>query len=258
MSLPEGENNMDEAFSKRIVELAGRSWNQGIYCFTHFLDLAECSDFLFLASTLPPAPWTLFGGAEGCERQMLRLGSAETCGYEASFPICCLKMTPLSPRFAEPLTHRDYLGALMALGFERSLLGDIVTRPGGAYVFCEEKIALYIQEHFTQARHTSLRCEPVGQLPEGALYETRRLSVQLASQRADALIAHVFRLSRGDAQALFPAGKVFLSGRLCESPAAVPKPGDIVSVRGMGRMRYVGIESLSKKGKENTLVDLYV
>ena len=249
---------MDEMFKNRVTEWANRSWNQGVYCFSHFLDLAQRSDFLRLAPSLPPVKWTLFGGAEGCERQMLRFGSEDACGYDAPFPILILKIAPVSVKFAEPLTHRDYLGSLMALGMERETLGDIVVKPEGAYLFCEERIAPYIMENFTQARHTSLSCEIAGALPEGSLFETRRMVVQVASQRADALVAHVFKMSRGDAQALFPAGKIFVSGRLCESPGYAPKPGDIISVRGFGRFRYAGIDSLSKKGKENTAVELFV
>ena len=243
---------------RRLLELAGRSWSQGVYCFTHFLGLSELSLFHALLPALPPVPWALFGGAEGCERQMLRLGSEELCGYEAPFPIVCLRAEPLSPKFAEPLTHRDFLGALMALGIERETLGDIIVKKDAAYIFCEAHMAPYIAEHFQQARHTSLRCQAAGALPEGALFETERRAVQLSSQRLDALIAHIFRLSRAQAQALFPAGKVYASGRLCESPGRAPKPGEIISVRGFGRFRYVGVEGLSKKGRENTAVELYV
>ncbi len=249
---------MDETLKKRLTELANRSYGQGVYCFTHFLDLAGRSDFMSLVPSLPPAPWTLFGGAEGCERQMLRFGSEDLCGYSQPFPIAILRLAPLSAKFAEPLTHRDYLGSLMALGMERELLGDIVVRKDAAYLFCEERIAPYIAEHFVQARHTSLSAEIIQELPEGALFETKRMLVQVASQRVDALVAHVFKMSRGDAQALFPAGKVFVSGRLCESPGHAPKPGDVISVRGFGRFRYCGVESLSKKGKENTAVELFV
>jgi RNA-binding protein YlmH len=146
----------------------------------------------------------------------------------------------------------------MALGMERETLGDLVVKPGKAYLFCEERMALYVLEQFTQARHTALRCEQTETPPEGALFETRRMTVQLSSQRADALVAHVFKMSRSEAQALFPAGRVFVNGRLCESPGFTPRPGDILSVRGFGRMKYAGIGSFSKKGKENTAVDLFV
>lgn len=248
----------EELERRRLEELAQRSYHQGVYCFTHFLDLKGLSLFHAVLPSLPPCGWTLFGGAEGCERQMLRFGSEEACGYEAPFPIVCLKTAPLSARFAELLTHRDYLGALMALGIERETLGDIVVRKDGAYLFCEEHIAPYIQEHFIQAKKTSLACERVERLPEGALFQTERRTVQLSSQRLDALIAHVYKLSRSDAQSLFPAGRVYVSGRLCESPGYTPKAGEVISVRGFGRMRYEGVESLSKKGKENTAVNVYV
>ena len=249
---------MEDVFKKRVSEWAQRSWSQGVYCFSPFLSLAELSDFHALLPSLAPAPWALYGGAEGCERQMLRFGGPELCGYDAPFPIVCLKLSPQSPRFAEPLSHRDYLGAAMALGIQRELIGDIAVRPEAAYLFCQERIAPYLLDNLTQARHTALKGDVVAALPPGALFETRRLSVQVSSQRADALIARVFHLSRADAQALFPAGKVFVSGRLCESPGCTPRPGDILSVRGLGRMRYVGLESLSKKGKENTAVDLFI
>lgn len=249
---------MDDVFKKRVAEWAEKSWNQGVYCFSHFLSLAERSDFLSMVPSLPPAPWRLFGGAEGCERQMLRFGSEDTCGYDQPFPIQTLKISPVSPKYAEALTHRDYLGSLMALGVERETLGDIVVRREGAYLFCEERMAPYIREHFSQARHTALTCVPIAELPEGALFETKPMTVQLSSQRVDALVAHVYRLSRAEAQALFPAGKIFVSGRLCESPGCTPKAGDIISVRGYGRMKYAGVSSVSKKGKENTLIELYV
>lgn len=249
---------MDDALEKRFRELANRAFSQGCYVFTHFLDLAGLSVFHSLVPSLPPVPYTLFGGAEGCERQMLRFGSEEHCGYDMPFPICCLKIAPSNPKFAEKLTHRDYLGALMAQGIERELLGDIIVREDAAYLFCEEKIAPYLADNFTQARHTTLRCTLIESLPEGELFKTQRLGVQLSSERLDALIAHVYKMPRGDAQALFPAGKIYVNGRLCQSAGHTPKENDLISVRGYGRMRYQGVESLSKKGKCNTIVEIYV
>lgn len=249
---------IDEAQTKRFLELAQRAWNQGGYAFTNFLDLAALTCFYQIVPSLPPIPYALYGGAEGCERKVLRLGDEGFCGYEQPFPIACLKIVPANPRFAEPLTHRDYLGALMALGIERELLGDIVVREQETYLFCLERIVDYLAVNFTQARHTSLRCQRVDAPPAGTLFTLRRQTVQLSSERLDALVAHVYKLSRSDAQSLFPAGKIFVDGRLCENTGLTPKPSQIISVRGFGRFRYQGLESLSKKGKSNVAVDLYV
>lgn len=249
---------MDELSGRRFLELAERAWSQGTYQFTAFLDLAGQSDFHLVQSKLPPVGWQLYGGADGCERKVLRLGCEDVCGYGAPFPIVCLKIAPLSAKFAEPLTHRDYLGALMALGIERELLGDIAVRPEAAYLFCLARIAPYIADNFTQARRTSLSCVPCDAPPAGELFRVERRVIQLQSERLDAFIAHLFRLSRGDAQAFFPQGRVFVDGRLCDSPSFSPRPGQIISVRGLGRARYLGVDSLSKKGKCNTVVEVYV
>ncbi|MBQ9197151.1 MAG: hypothetical protein IJ157_07885 [Clostridia bacterium] len=248
---------MEEAQEKRFEELFRRYNAQGLYLFTNFLDLAALSTLQRVLPRLPRAPYTLFGGAEGCERKMLRLGSEEECGYEEPFPIACVLIAPASAKFAEKLSHRDFLGALMNLGFERELLGDIVVREEGAYLFCLERIAPYIAQSLTQVRRTTVRCSQMPELPDGALFKLERQVVQLASVRADALVAHVYKLSRSDAQALFVQGRVFVDGRECRDTGYTPKAGEILSVRGFGRMRYVGVDSLSKKGKSNTAVELF-
>lgn len=249
---------MDDAQEKRFLELFRRYEAQGVYLFTHFLDLAALNTLACCLPHLPRAPYTLFGGAEGCERKMLRLGSEEECGYDQPFPIACLRIAPASAKFAEKLTHRDFLGALMNLGFERELLGDIVVREEAAFLFCEERIAPYIQQSLTQVRRTTVRCNLLPELPAGDLFRLQRQVVQLTSVRADALIAHVYKLSRSDAQALFPQGRVFVDGRECRDTGYTPKAGEILSVRGFGRMKYLGVDSMSKKGKSNTAVALFV
>ena len=249
---------MEEAQEKRFEELFRRYNAQGVYLFTNFLDLAALSALQRSLPRLPRAPYTLFGGAEGCERKMLRLGSEEECGYEEPFPIACVRIAPTNSKFAEKLTHRDFLGALMNLGFERELLGDIIVREEGAFLFCVERIAPYIAQSLTQVRRTTVRCARMEELPQGALFRLERQVVQLSSVRADALVAHVYKLSRGDAQALFAQGRVFVDGRECRDTSYAPKPGEILSVRGFGRLRFAGVDSLSKKGKSNTAVELFV
>ena len=69
--------------------------------------------------------YTLFGGCDETERNIARFVDSEEPGYEEDFPIVCLEILPKSEKFAEPLCHRDFLGALMNLGIERKNIGDI-------------------------------------------------------------------------------------------------------------------------------------
>lgn len=246
-----------EQLQKRFLELAERAYQNGTYVFTPFLGIQEQSVFYKMEKMLPPVPWEAFGGMKGCERRMVRFGSEGLCGYEQPFPIACIAVRPRSAQFAEPLTHRDFLGALMGLGIERDTLGDIVVRECEAYVFCEERLAPFLTETLNEVRRTHVRCVIAEAPPEGALFRLEPKTVQVASVRADTLCAHVWNLSRGESLALFRAGRVFLNGRLCESGAATPREGDLLSVRGYGRFVYRGVLGITKKGKYNALTEVY-
>jgi RNA-binding protein YlmH len=100
----------------RLTELADRSYRTGIFTFTDFLSMAELAAYYEQEGELQYASPSLFGGCEQAERQMIRFGGPEEIGYDQPFPISALAIRPLQAKFADDLTHRDFLGALMNLG----------------------------------------------------------------------------------------------------------------------------------------------
>ena len=87
-------NHQEELLQKRFLELARIAQERGIYTHTGFLSLGEIALFQSLRTKLGGVNYALWGGMEGCERQMLRFGSPELCGYEQEFPIQCLYVVP--------------------------------------------------------------------------------------------------------------------------------------------------------------------
>ena len=247
-----------ELIKKRLVELGRKSYNSGIFTFTDFLGLAEQSAFSEVKRELGGIPYEVFGGAEGAERVIIRFGSEEELGYSMPYPISIIKVEPQSQKYADRLTHRDFLGALLNLGIERHTLGDIVIIDNVGYIFALESIAPYIADSLIKVRRTDVSVSIITELPEGELYRTERKTVQISSERLDAVIARVYSLSREDAQALFKKRLVFADGREIDSTSYVPKENEKISVRGHGRFIYIGRQSLSKKGKLNVAVEMYV
>lgn len=247
-----------ELLKKRLIELANKSYNSDIFTFTQFLGLAEQSAFSEVLPALRGIKYSLFGGAEGAERIMIRFGDPDYLGYEVPYPIVTVKIEPASQKFADKLTHRDFLGALLNLGIERETLGDIVIRDNVGYLFAKEDIAQYIIDSLSRVKHTDVKLSYADELPSGELYRTEPCQVQVSSERLDAVIAKVLSLSRDDAQSLFAKHLVFVNGKRTESTSYTPKVNDVISVRGHGRMIYRGCTSLSRKGKLNVLVDKYV
>ena len=243
---------------KRFVELALKADSGSYYTFTDFLGLAEQSAFSEILSKIKGIRYVSFGGAEGCERVMVRFGNEEEIGYDIPFPISVIKVSPLSQKFADKLSHRDFLGSLMNLGISRDTIGDIAIVDNVGYVFAKEDIAPFIADGLNKIKHTDVKCEICDSAPEGTLFRTEPKRVQASSERIDSLIAKVFSLSRDDAQRLFPKKLVFINGRICESLSHTPRQNDVISVRGHGRMIYRGFDSLTRKGKLNITVDLYI
>lgn len=242
---------------KRLAELADKAYSSGQYFFTSFLSAAELDVYYQMERELSYVPVTAFGGTADCERVMLRFGSEELCGYEEPFPIQCIEIQPFIEKFGETLGHRDYLGALMNLGIERSTLGDIVIDGKHAFIFCTDKMAPYILDTLDRVRHTSVKCQLAAHIPESTVTRLERMTVQVSAARTDSIIAKVYHLSRGESVELFRAKKIFVNGRLNENNSGQLKPGDRVTVRGFGRFCYVETVGESRKGKLNVAVDLY-
>ncbi len=242
---------MAKAFADMVHQ-----WERNRYAFSNFLSLAEQDDFYQFLSDYPTLPYKLYGGQEDCERQMLRIGSPETLGYEEEFPIACLKLAPKNARFSDDLSHRDVLGSLMNLGIERNTLGDIYLDGNIAYVFCMQKMAPYIQEQLTRIKHTTITVEEIQDLPELKTNPPEEVLIQVSSLRLDLIVAKTYHLSRSAAQDLFREHKIYLDGRLTEDGSQELKTGQILSVRGYGRLSLQESRGLSKKGKHNILLSV--
>ena len=127
-----------QQLKNRFRDLAEKSFRQGIFTFTGFLGLSEQDVFWQEERGLSHTGYCLGGGYDGADRVMIRFGDSGELGYEVPFPIVCIHIQPLAQKFADELSHRDFLGALMNLGIERSTIGDIKAGERQAYLFCQD------------------------------------------------------------------------------------------------------------------------
>ena len=247
-----------ELLKKRFKELADKSYNGCYFTFTDFLGLMEQSAFAQMSDALRGYTWMRYGGADGSERVMIRFGNADDIGYDVPFPIVCIKIEPLAQKFADKLTHRDFLGALLNLGIERDTLGDIIIRDNVGYLFAKDDMAEFITGELSRIKRTDVKASVIDALPSGELYRTEIKRIQLSGERLDAIVAKAYSISRDDSQSLFKKRLVYVNGKLCESTSYSPRENDKISVRGYGRFVYLGYDGLSRKGKLNATVAVYI
>ncbi len=231
----------NELLKSRITDLAERAYTRSYTVYSAFLSSEEIS----VAAQLPlPVERLFWGGYENAERCMAAFGDSLSM---EDFPICCIEIAPLQQKFADALSHRDFLGALMNLGIERDTLGDIIVDSNIGYLMCAESMAPYITENLTRVKHTTVSCRVLSALPQAAEKEPTESEINVASERADAVICAVYHLSRTAAKALIAQDKVFVNHKAVTSGAQVLKDGDTVSVRGYGKFRLNGFLRNTRK-----------
>lgn len=252
-----GNEKEEQQFRNRLKELADKSFQQNMYTFTGFLGLSEQDIFWKMEADLRHAGYTLFGGTEGAERQMVRFGNVQDFGYEVEFPIVCVHIKPLLAKFADALSHRDFLGALMNLGIERSVLGDIKVGNKEAYLFCTDAIAEHICSNLEQVKHTHMSCRIVEDCEKMPQEKPEECTVLVSSLRVDAVIAKVYHKSRNECLELFRTGRVYIGGKLCENNSRILKAGETVNARGFGKFTVGGEVRETKKGKLNLKLEVF-
>ncbi len=232
---------------KRIEELARVCYQRDIPTHTDFLNLNEQTIFHSMIRSIPEVRHFLTGGYAMAERKVVCFLPSYALDEEA--PISCMEVEPLNARFAEELSHRDYLGALMNLGIDRSKIGDILVQDKKAYVFVMDDMSAYLAENLISVRKTTVKTKISPAMEMSIEPRFEQMEGSIASERLDNILAFVYRCSRGKIVPYVEGEKVFVNGRLTVKSSAVLKPGDIVSVRGLGKFRYLGIQNETKKGR---------
>ena len=252
-----GNEQMENEITVRhLLDLCRRNDRTGIWQYSGFLTPAEQDDFL-RCPEVTRFSFRMTGGYEAAERRILAAGDEKTSG-KPEFPIRVVEMRAKSEKYAEELTHRDYLGAILGLGIERSLTGDILTRDYRAWVFCLASVAKLLADSLTQVRRTAVTAEITSpDIPE-LVPRFAPVRLNIASERLDAVCAAFTGLSRGQTEKLFSAEKVFVNGRTTADKSARLKAGDILSVRGYGKAVYDGIEHETRKNRIWIMMRKYV
>lgn len=266
----------DTAFlESRIKDLSGKTFQNEYATHTDFLSVSDQAVFHEAlgrlgvprnSSRYNGTEFVLWGGYDEAERKVCvflpsYMDAESFVGGEAEAPeiVSCLKIAPLQARFADELTHRDYLGALMNLGIERGQIGDILIDRAdkSACCFVIKSMADFICNELGRVKHTSVAASQIRPAECLARPEFEEREGSVASERLDAVLAFVCKLARGKAQELIEREDVIVSGRTVVSGGYALKPGERVSVRRFGKFIYEGTVSQTKKGRLFVRVRIY-
>ncbi len=221
-------------------------------CFSRFLDPRE--QRLFAQHYRPRCPYMLWGGYEDAERKMVGFFPDYLEPDGAEFPIVPLRLSS-----GEALGHRDILGALMSLGIERNLIGDIAKEEAGPVLFATESAKDFLMLECTRAGRTRIKLseaepESLAILPK----EWKAISGTVASLRLDCVLGLLTGASRSAADEMLRREAVSVNHSVCTKGSVTLDEGDVLSVRGHGRAEVLEIGGETKKGRMRVTLKKYI
>ena len=241
------QSKEDEVLLARVYERITLGAQRSVPASSCFLSKREQ---MLVQELLRGEDFLFYGGAALAER--------EVCCYVPEYldeswlsgpdgPIAAVRATYFE---ADKLTHRDFLGSLMGSGIKRETVGDIYVGTGSCDFLVLREILPYVLQNLTSAGRTKLHVEEIEianlQIPQQSVKTVRDT---VSSLRLDGIVSSGFSISRGKAADYIAAGKAELNYLPCAKGDKSVQEGDLISIRGLGKIRLETVGGSTKKGR---------
>ncbi|MBQ3547033.1 MAG: hypothetical protein IJA44_00965 [Clostridia bacterium] len=194
------------------------------------------------------ADYVLYGGYDDAERVML--GCFPDWCDDGVFPITA---ATFSYRESDTLKHRDFLGALTALGITRESIGDILVENGRAVAFFKNEVLPFVLLNIDKIGRVGVNVSKGYHLPLPQSDSLVEATVTVSSLRLDCVVSAVCGLSRNKATELIDMGFVTVNSVQCEKTTKQVAQGDAITVRGKGK--FIISNTLLKTKKDRTVLE---
>lgn len=197
--------------------------------------------------------YSFFGGNEKNERKRAIIAPFYYDVVEDDYLLTILEAT-YQTKFIN-IEHRDVLGALMSLGIERKIIGDIVIDDGLIQFATTNEMDIYVRQNLTNIKNTSIRLRDIPSTDfklENKDWVER--SITVSSMRLDAVISEIYHVSRRLAAEMILKSRIQVNFKVIEDGKFVLEPGDLISFRGKGRSKIIRLNGITRKAR--TRVDV--
>lgn len=159
-------------------------------------------------------------------------------------------------RFAT-VDHRALLGSLMALGMERAFFGDMIVQESCAYLLALPEVAVRLPAEWNQAGRVTLTVRELTEAPSIEPPKGTVLRDTVASLRLDSVLAAGMKLSRAKAADIIHQGGVMVEHVLEERTDRLLLPGQLLSIRGFGRVRLLEAGQPTRKDRLPIVLEVF-
>jgi RNA-binding protein YlmH len=195
----------------------------------------------------------LFGGTSDSERKRALIMPDYITPTTVDFQINLFEID--YPTKFVSIEHPQVLGSLMSLGLKRGKFGDILMKDGRVQFFSAAEISDYIKVNLESIGRASVRLTEIT-LEEAIITDElwAEQDTTVSSLRLDTILSSIHHLSRQKSQLFIQQGLVKVNWSTIESQSFECGEGDLLSVRGYGRVKILSIEGKTKKDKWRIVV----
>ena len=246
----------DEAdFIQQAGDWIRQSQDEYRFILTYFLNPREQYILKTLVNRVNDLKVVFNGGIDGAESQRAIISPNFYSPELDDFELAVFEIK--YPKKFTTLHHSTILGTLMHSGIKRAIIGDILNDAQQWQIIVDKKMLAYIQQTVLTVGRTKVSLVETtlnhAIQPKDDWEET---FVLLASLRIDTVIATVFDLPRSVTKSLVEQQQVRLNWHTVIKPDTTVTVGDVISVRGYGRIQPKMLDGLSKKDKIKTVVNV--
>lgn len=234
----------DDLLLRRLEDCIRQA--RGRPAFLGFLDEAKQAQLSRALSRRRDAAYMFWGGHAECQRAMLGIFPDYMEPESAAFPV---EPVTFTFRKEDKPGHRDFLGAMLGLGAERDVVGDILIGEERCVAFVKAELAGFFVENLTKVGRVGVKASHGAEEPLPIARTFLDIQGVVASARLDCLTALLTRTSREKAAGVILTGLVQVNYAETFSPSRRVEEGDILSIRGQGKFVIDRLGPLTKKGR---------
>lgn len=241
----------------RVIDKATQALKTWEVILTDFLSPPELADALKSVARLTEVQQVAWGGYPQAERQRLAIAREEIPLEPSQVEIVALEIA--GNFLFDTANHRDFLGAILGAGIEREKTGDIIVLgERGAQALVVPEMVEFLEMELKQVRSVPVKVRRI-ELSELKARQPKKkqLATVEASTRLDAIASAGFGMSRSKMVDRVGAGDVRVNWKEVSAASYQVKPGDLIAIRGKGRLE-VGEITITKKGRYRVQLTRYL
>ncbi|MDI6870075.1 MAG: S4 domain-containing protein [Bacillota bacterium] len=245
----------ERAQAKRILALQAEAEATGRPQLSDFLDPAAQTLAGLLMQQAPGLAYDLVGGHAAAERRRLVLRPRAFRAEEVPERIAAVR---IEGEFPAPPSRQELLSAVLRLGVRAEKVGDVLPDARGGSVFLVAELAPTVEERLAEVAGVPVTAREV--TPEevaGPAERKKEIRTTVASLRLDAVAGAGFGTSRTQMSREIKGLRVRLNWRPVDDPAAGVKAGDVIALRGRGRLVVAEVMGTTKKGRLAVRLERY-